>query len=205
MTRRCRYNCIILALLLCCISVSALLLLCATSVWWRPQRRGDTWSRVTLALVRHCNLAHRSHHTTLHYTAYTTQPFKHLDPASAASPNQRHIKEPASAAALLTWQFKVQNLSALSTISQVSRSSSANMKCGSYEVYSPLIIARFCTVFFIFLSDCLLQHIFRHIDFRYDRYYQPPAHAENFWNFCRIYQSREVHFQHFYFILSYLF
>ena len=71
MTRRCRYNCIILALLLCCISVSALILLCATSVWWRPQRRGDTWSRVTLALVRHCNLAHRSHHTTIHCTLYT--------------------------------------------------------------------------------------------------------------------------------------
>ena len=41
-------------------------------------------------------------HYTVHYTAYTIQPFKHLDPASAASPNQRHIKEPASAAALLT-------------------------------------------------------------------------------------------------------
>ena len=42
------------------------------------------------------------HYNTLYTIHYTTQPFKHLDPASAASPNQRHIKEPASAAALLT-------------------------------------------------------------------------------------------------------
>ena len=91
MARRCWYNCIILALLLCCISVSPLL--CATSVW-RPQRRGETWTRVTLALVRHCNLAHRSHHTphnTTHCLHYT-QPFEHLDTVSAASPDQRHIQ-----------------------------------------------------------------------------------------------------------------
>ena len=178
MARRCWYNCIILALLLCCISVSPLL--CATSVW-RPQRRGETWTRVTLALVRHCNLAHSTPHNTQHYTLLTLHTTLWTSRYSI-----RRLTWPASyPVEQLTWQFKVQNPSALSTISQLSRSSSANMKCGSYEVYSPLIIAKFCTVFLIFLSDCLPQHIFRHIDFRYDRYryYQPPTHAENFLNF----------------------
>ena len=48
-----------------------------------------------------------------------------------------------------------------------------------------LSLPDFAQFFFIFLSYYLLQHIFRHIDFRYDRYYQPPTYAENFWNFCR--------------------
>ena len=130
----------------CAVSVyQCIALLCATSVW-RPQRRGDTWTRVTLALVRHCNLAHRSHHTphnTTHCLHYT-QPFEHLDTSI------RRLTWPASyPVEQLTWQFKVQNPSALSTISQLSRSSSANMKCGSYEVYSPLIFAKFCTVFYL--------------------------------------------------------
>ena len=85
---------------------------------------------------------HTTHNTThcLHYT----QPFEHLDTSI------RRLTWPASyPVEQLTWQFKVQNPSALSTISQLSRSSSANMKCGSYEVYSPLIFAKFCTVFYL--------------------------------------------------------
>ena len=86
------------------------------------------------------------HHTTLYTTLLTlNNPLNILIQHPPPYLTSTYQRTRSSSLAYMT----IQSTKSLSTISQLSRSSRANMKCGSYEVYSPLIFARFCTVFYL--------------------------------------------------------